>query len=214
MGVVGLEEGMQIEHDNALGTDQKRKRLLLAATAGMAGTGIVLSAVPFIASLQPSQRARAAAAPVQVDLKPLEPGQQITIAWRGRPVWVLRRTADMLERMGTESHLELLRDPDSELQSQQPEYARNAGRAINPEYFIVIGICTHLGCVPTFRPDIAPAELGPDWIGGYFCQCHGSRFDLAGRVHKGVPAPSNLVIPPYRYLEDLLIEVGTDQVAA
>lgn len=188
-----------------------RRRVLLAATAGMLGTGAVFTAIPFIVSMMPSQRARAAGAPVTVDVSRMESGQQLTVAWRGRPVWILRRTPEMLERMRIPAHLARLRDPDSEIRTQQPEYARNSVRALRPEYLVVIGICTHLGCVPTFRPEIAAEDLGQDWIGGYFCPCHGSRFDLAGRVFKGVPAPSNLVIPPHRFLQDTLIEVGIDQ---
>ncbi len=192
----------------------KRRRLLLVATAGLAGAGAVFTGIPFIASMRPSQRARAAGAPVEVDVSRLEPGQQLTVAWRGRPVWVLRRMPEMLGRMHTPGHLARLRDPDSDVWTQQPKYARNASRALRPEYLVVIGICTHLGCVPTFRPEAAPQDLGPDWIGGYFCPCHGSRFDLAGRVFKGVPAPTNLVIPPYHFLQDTLIEVGVDPVLA
>lgn len=201
---------MNGEHVQAGGRHLKKRRMLLAATAGMAGIGAVFTTIPFIASMMPSQRARSAGAPEEVDVSRLEPGQQLTVVWRGRPVWILRRTPDMLERMRTAAHLERLRDPDSEVRTQQPDYASNADRALRPEYLVVIAICTHLGCIPTFRPDVAPPDLGPDWIGGYFCPCHGSRFDLAGRVYKGVPAPTNLVIPPYRFLNNSLIQVGVD----
>lgn len=192
--------------------DLQRRRILLAASAAVGAAGLAAVAVPFIASMLPSTRARVAGAAVQVDISKLEPGQQITVEWRGRPIWVLRRTAEMLERMRTPSHLQRLRDPDSNVYKQQPDYARNPYRAIHSEHLVVIGICTHLGCVPSFRPEIAPADLGPDWIGGYFCPCHGSRFDFAGRVFVGVPAPLNLVIPPYRYLSGSLIEIGADAV--
>lgn len=198
--------------DQILTVDFKRRRLLTGATAVVGAVGIAGVAVPFIGSLKPSQRALVAGAPVVADIGKLEPGQQITVAWRGKPVWVLRRTQQMLTDMESASHLERLLDPASEEQSQQPEYARNLARAINPDYLVTIAICTHLGCVPAFRPELAPADLGSDWIGGYFCPCHGSRYDLAGRVFKSMPAPLNLEIPPYRYLDDKRIEIGTDNV--
>ena len=196
--------------DQILTVDFKRRRLLTGATAVVGAVGIAGVAVPFIGSLKPSQRALVAGAPVVADIGKLEPGQQITVVWRGKPVWVLRRTQQMLADMESASHLERLLDPASEEQSQQPEYARNPARAINPDYLVTIAICTHLGCVPSFRPELAPADLGSDWIGGYFCPCHGSRYDLAGRVFKSMPAPLNLEIPPYRYLEDSRIEIGSD----
>lgn len=151
---------------------------------------------------------------VEVDISKIEPGQQITVTWRKTPVWVLRRTPEILERIDRPEHLEQLLDPNSEVTTQQPDYALNSHRSIRDEYFIVVSICTHLGCVPTFRPEVAPADLGPDWPGGYFCPCHGSRFDFAGRVFKGVPAPKNLLIPPYRFLSDTHIEIGVDHGTA
>jgi len=191
-----------------------RRRRFLTATAVAAGAvGTAAALAPFLASMRPSARARAAGAPVQVDVSRLEPGQQITVAWRGRPVWLLRRTPGMLERMRDPSHLARLRDPDSRVETQQPPYARNPHRSIRPGLFVAVGLCTHLGCVPTYRPEVGPPDLGEDWIGGYFCPCHGSRFDLAGRVFKGVPAPTNLVIPPYRFVSDTVVEVGTDPPA-
>ena len=191
-----------------------QRRRFLTATAVVAGAaGAAAALAPFLASLRPSARARAAGAPVEVDVSRLEPGQQITVAWRGRPVWLLRRTPGMLERMRDPGHLARLRDPDSRVETQQPPYARNPHRSIRPELFVAIGLCTHLGCVPTYRPEVRPPDLGEDWIGGYFCPCHGSRFDLAGRVFKGVPAPTNLVIPPYRFVSDTVVEVGTDPPA-
>ena len=198
--------------DQILTVDFKRRRLLTGATAVVGAVGIAGVAVPFIGSLKPSQRALVAGAPVVADIGKLEPGQQITVAWRGKPVWVLRRTQQMLTDMESASHLERLLDPASEEQSQQPEYARNLARAINPDYLVTIAICTHLGCVPSFRPELAPADLGSDWIGGYFCPCHGSRYDLAGRVFKSMPAPLNLEIPPYHYLDEKRIEIGSDNV--
>lgn len=187
-----------------------RRRFLVASTTVVGAAGLAMSAVPFLVSLKPSAQARAESAPVEVDISKLERGQQITVAWRKKPVWVLRRTPQMLAGMHHSIHLDRLLDPDSKVSSQQPEYARNEYRALRNEYFVVISICTHLGCVPTFRPEVAPADLGSDWPGGYFCPCHGSRFDLAGRVYRGVPAPKNLEVPPYRFLSDTRIEIGTD----
>ena len=188
----------------------RRRRLLVSATAALGGAGLLVSAWPFLASMRPSRRTRSAGAPVVVDISRLEPGQQITVEWRRKPVWVLRRTTEMLARMARPRHLARLRDPDSDVRSQQPEYARNPTRSLHPEHLVVIGICTHLGCVPTFRPEVAPRDLGPDWDGGYFCPCHGSRFDLAGRVYRDVPAPTNLVVPPYHYPEEGVVEIGVD----
>ncbi len=150
----------------------------------------------------------AAGTPVVVDISKLELGQQITVNWRQKPVWVLRRTPQILATLNTLT--DRLRDPESRVKSQQPAYARNKYRSIRPEYLVVIAICTHLGCVPSFRPEVAPADLGAEWMGGYFCPCHGSRFDFAGRVFKGVPAPINLLVPSHRYLSDQLIEIGVD----
>jgi len=186
----------------------KRRRILVAGATVAGGIGLAAVAIPFIKYMEPSDRARNAGAPVTVDISKLESGQQITVGWRGQPIWFLRRTDEMLKTMQTEKHLAKLRDPDSDVETQQPAYAKNDTRSIHQEHLVVIAICTHLGCVPTYRPDIAPADLGPEWDGGYFCPCHGSRFDLAGRVYNGVPAPTNLVIPPYRYVTDTVVEVG------
>lgn len=190
-----------------------RRRFLITVSSIVGGAGVVAATWPFVASMLPSEKARIAGAPVQVDVSKLEPGQQLTVSWRGRPVWVLRRTPDMLARMATPEHLARLLDPDSQVTSQQPAYARNATRSLHPEHLVVIGICTHLGCVPTFRPDPAPADLGNDWDGGYFCPCHGSRYDLAGRVWKNMPAPANLEIPLYHYLAATIVEIGVDAQA-
>lgn len=187
-----------------------RRRFLVASTTVVGAAGLAASAIPFLASLKPSARAQSQGAPVQVDLAKIEPGQQITVSWRKKPVWVLHRTPAMLKRMETPAHLAQLVDPDSHVTSQQPEYAQNALRSIRPDWFITIAICTHLGCIPTFRPDLAPPDLGPDWPGGYFCPCHGSRYDFAGRVYRNVPAPKNLAVPPYHYLSDTRIEIGTN----
>ena len=192
--------------------DLKRRRFLVAATSLIGGAGIISTVVPFISSMNPSAKARSAGAPVKVDISKLEPGQQVTVEWRGKPIWILRRTPQMLGDLRSAGFRERLRDPDSTVWSQQPAYARNALRAIKPEYLVVIAICTHLGCVPSFRPDDAPVDLGPDWPGGYFCPCHGSKFDLAGRVYKAVPAPTNLVVPPHRFLSGTVILLGEDAV--
>jgi len=188
-------------------TNTGRRRFLTAATTvvGAVGTGFLL--VPFISSMQPSAKARAAGAPVRADISKIEPGQMIRVKWRGKPVWVVKRTDEMLATLPTLN--DQLRDPDSAM-PQQPEYAQNEYRSIKPEILILIGICTHLGCSPTYRPDVAPADLGPDWKGGFFCPCHGSRFDIAGRVYAGVPAPTNLPVPPHRYLSDDEIMIGED----
>lgn len=193
------------------GVDTSRRRFLTAATTVVGGVGAAFVAVPFISSMQPSARAAAAGAPVEADISKLEPGQMIRVKWRGKPVWIVSRTQEMLDGLATLD--DKLRDPASD-ESVQPAYAKNATRSVKPEIFLAVGICTHLGCSPTYRPDVAPADLGADWIGGFFCPCHGSTFDLAGRVYQGVPAPLNLVIPPYRFLSATEILVGDDGGAA
>jgi len=185
-----------------------RRRFLSATTSVVGAAGAVAAAWPFISYWQPSEGARAAGAPIAIDVSKVEPGQQVTAPWQRKPVWILHRTPEMLERLSEIAGS--LRDPRSEVRTQQPDYARNLYRSIRPEYLVVIGLCTHLGCVPTFRPELAPADLGPAWPGGYFCPCHGSKFDLAGRVYKSVPAPTNLVVPPHRYLDERTVEIGTD----
>ncbi|UCC13383.1 MAG: ubiquinol-cytochrome c reductase iron-sulfur subunit [Gammaproteobacteria bacterium] len=187
--------------------DLSRRHFLGVATAVTGGVGAVFAATPFLASWQPSARAQALGAPVEVDIGKLEPGALLKVEWRGKPVWILRRTDAMLERVRETD--EEVRDPASE-QPQQPDYARNEYRAIKPDILIVVGSCTHLGCSPIERFDLAPADLGPDWRGGFYCPCHGSKFDLAGRVYKGVPAPLNLPVPPHRYLSDSVILIGSD----
>lgn len=190
--------------------DPDRRKILVAATGVAGGAALAAVSVPFIASMTPSERARAAGAPVGADAVGLEPGTQLTVEWRGKPVWILRRTEAMLKALEDPRHLAELADPDSDLRTQQPTYARNAYRSVNPEYLVVVGICTHLGCVPTFRPDVAPPDIGPDWDGGYFCPCHGSKFDLAGRVWRNVPAPTNLVIPAHHYVSETKVVIGRD----
>ena len=191
--------------------DVGRRKLLAAATGVVGGAGIAAASIPFVASMLPSERARAGGAPVEVDFAKLAPGEQLAAEWRGKPLWILRRTEAMLKALENPAHRAKLADPDSKVKSQQPVYARNALRSINPEYLVLVPICTHLGCVPTFRPDVAPPDLGPEWPGGYFCPCHGSRFDLAGRVYRNVPAPTNLVIPPHKYLSAMRVVIGEEE---
>ncbi|MEF3194265.1 MAG: ubiquinol-cytochrome c reductase iron-sulfur subunit [Halothiobacillaceae bacterium] len=187
--------------------DLRRRRFLTGAATVVGGVGVTAAMTPFISSFQPSAKAQAAGAPVEVDIGKLAPGQMITVEWRGKPVYILRRTqANLASLKALEGSL---RDPASEV-PQQPDYARNEYRSRKPEIFVAIGICTHLGCAPTYRPEIAPADLGAEWKGGFFCPCHGSRFDLAGRVYKGVPAPTNLEVPPYAFLSDTILLIGSD----
>jgi len=187
------------------GVDRSKRQFLTTAltVVGAVGTGYI--AVPFLSQMQPSTKAKAAGAPVEIDISKLETGQLVRAEWRGKPLWVLNRTPEVLEILATD--IEKLSDPTS-VNSEQPDYAKNEFRSIKPEIFIAVGLCTHLGCSPTFRPEIAPNDLGDDWKGGFFCPCHGSGFDLAGRVVKGVPAPTNLVVPPHRYITDTLLLIG------
>lgn len=187
------------------GIDPKRRRLLVGGMGVTAGLGAGALGVSMLASMSPSARAKAAGAPVEADISKLAPGQLLTVEWRGKPVWIVRRTEQALSSLA--SVTSQLADPDS-IEDQQPEYAKNQSRAIKDEYLVVIGICTHLGCSPTYRPDIAASDLGSDWEGGFFCPCHGSKFDYAGRVYSGVPAPTNLEVPPYMYLDDNRIIIG------
>lgn len=196
---------------SAQGVDNKRRRVLIAATSVVGAVGVGYVAVPFIASMNPSAKARAAGAPVEADISKLEPGAMLRVKWRGKPVWVVNRTEEMLAALPTLDPQ--LADPDSAA-SVQPEYCKNPTRSIKPQFLVAVGICTHLGCAPTYRPQFAPADLGPEWKGGFFCPCHGSRFDLAGRVYAGVPAPVNLVIPKHTYISDTTILVGEDGGAA
>ena len=185
--------------------DKQRRQFLVTSTQVMGGIGAILASVPFIASWFPSAKTKAANAPIQVDLSQIKPGQQVTVEWQGKPVWIIRRTQGMLASLAT--HDNALRDPDSLVQ-QQPIYAQNRYRSINPDYLIVIGICTHLGCAPKYTP--TEKTLGPDWPGGFYCPCHGSTFDLAGRVFKGVPAPINLEVPPYRFVGKQCVIIGEE----
>ena len=188
--------------------DKGKRRFLIGATGVVGGVGAVAAAVPFVMSFFPSERAKAAGAPVEIDISKLEPGQKIDVEWRGKVCWIVQRTPDMLATLPKLT--ERLADPASG-QEQQPTYARNEHRSIKPGVWIAVGICTHLGCSPTFRKDIAPADLGPDWLGGFFCPCHQSKFDLAGRVYRSMPAPTNLVVPPHKYLSDSKVLIGDDR---
>ena len=188
------------------------RRTLLLATSAVGAVGVVAVAVPFVLSMTPSARARAAGAPVEVDIGKVEPGMMITVEWRGRPVWIIHRTKEMLDALPKMD--ERVADPKSD-QPLQPEYAKNESRALKPKYLIVVGICSHLGCSPTEKLKAgADSGLGDDWLGGFLCPCHGSKFDLAGRVFKGMPAPVNLTIPPYKYLTDTRLLIGEDSKGA
>jgi ubiquinol-cytochrome c reductase iron-sulfur subunit len=195
-----------------LSVDTSKRRFLVTMTSAVGGVAALSVATPFVMSMLPSARAKAAGAPIEVDLTKVEPGMQLAVEWRGKPVWVVNRTKEMLDLLS--KHDANLTDAASENTSQQPEYCKNPTRSIKPQYLIVVGICTHLGCSPSYRSEVAPADLGPDWVGGWFCPCHGSRFDLAARVFNGSPAPTNLVIPPHKYLSDTRVLIGDDQGAA
>ena len=190
-----------------------RRRFLTAATCVVGGAGVVGAAVPFVASWNPSAKARAAGAPVKANIGKLEPGQMVVVEWRGKPVYIVRRTAESLADL--ENVNQLVRDPES-ADAKQPTYVQGLARSIpgREEFLILLGLCTHLGCAPMYRPEVGAADLGGDeWHGGFFCPCHGSKFDLAGRVYKGVPAPINLEVPPHSYESDALVVIGVDQEA-
>ena len=187
--------------------DSGRRRLLTVATTTVGLAGAVGLAIPFAGSLSPSEKAKAAGAPVEVDISKLESGQQLTVEWRGKPVWVIRRSQETLDEL--DGLTGILSDPDSQA-AQQPEYAKNSTRSIKSEVLVLVGICTHLGCSPAYQPDIGPASFDDNWKGGFLCACHGSKFDMAGRVYSGVPAPTNLVVPPHQYLSDTVIVIGED----
>ena len=191
--------------------DRSKRRFLIAATTAVGGVAAVGAAVPFVMSMLPSEGAKAAGAPVEVDISKIEPGMMLNVEWQGKPVWVVNRTKAMLDAL---SKLDSqMADPKSDI-PQQPEYCKNATRSIKPEILVAVGICTHLGCSPTYRPEMGPADLGPDWAGGFFCPCHGSRFDMAARVFAGAPAPTNLVIPKHKYLSDSRLLIGDDSKGA
>jgi ubiquinol-cytochrome c reductase iron-sulfur subunit len=195
------------------GVDRDKRRFLTLLTTAVGAVGTGFAATPFVLSMMPSARAKAAGAPVEVDIGKLEPGQMMTVEWRGKPVWILRRTKDMVERLPAID--KSLADPDSKVADQQPTYAANKGRSIKPEVLVLVGICTHLGCSPQQKIAIGPVSgLGEDWPGGFFCPCHGSKFDLAGRVYKNVPAPTNLPVPPHMFVSDTRILIGDDKKGA
>ena len=190
--------------------NEGRRRFWLVATSAVGAAGAVGLAVPFVKSWSPSAKAKSAGAPVVADISKLESGQKMIVEWQGKPVWIVRRTADAMKLL---SDVEgVLRDPESN-ESKQPEYTKNQGRSVaaHSEIIVLLGICTHLGCSPLYRPEIGAADLGGDeWKGGFFCPCHGSKFDMAGRVFQGVPAPTNLEVPPYYYISDSVIKIGED----
>ena len=193
--------------------DQSKRRFLIAATGAAGGVAGAAAAVPFVASMLPSERAKAAGAPVEADIGNLAPGELTRVEWRGKPVWIVRRTQEMLDAV--KQNDSKVADPKSERNKElTPEYARNEFRSIKPEYLVVVGICSHLGCSPVdkFKPQAEPFEA--DWKGGFYCPCHGSLFDLAGRVYKNKPAPDNLTVPPHTYLSDTRILIGEDKKGA
>ena len=190
---------------DATGPEVKRRDFLFIATGAMAGMGALFAVWPFIDQMEPAANVISAGAPVTVDLSSLQPGQQITVLWRSHPIFVVRRTPKILQELKSAALLGRLRDPES-LEHQQPQYAANWCRAADPEYLVVVGICTHLGCIPTFMPN--PGSVDANWPGGYLCHCHGSRYDLAGRVFQGVPAPYNLPVPPYSFPHPHMLTIG------
>lgn len=191
--------------------DPKKRRFLIAASSVVGAGATVAVGVPFVASMMPSARALAAGAPVPVDLNKIEPGQLLTVEFRGAPHWVIKRTPEMVAQLT--KHDGLLADAQSNA-SKQPDYAKNPSRSLKPEIFVARGVCTHLGCSPTYRKEIGAADLGSDWPGGFFCPCHQSKFDMSGRVFAGMPAPSNLVIPPYKFVSDTSLLIGDDSQGA
>ncbi|MHB8920318.1 MAG: ubiquinol-cytochrome c reductase iron-sulfur subunit [Halothiobacillus sp.] len=189
-----------------------RRRFLTGSAVAVGAVGAGFATVPFLASFEPSARAEAAGAPVDVNVGQLAAGQMVTVAWRGQPIYVVHRTPKMIEMLPSIDAQ--LADPDSKVATQQPKFADNFYRSRKQEFLVLIGVCTHLGCAPTYRPEVAPRDLGPEWIGGFFCPCHGSKFDLAGRVYKGVPAPTNLFVPEYIFTTDDLIRIGVAEKQA
>ena len=187
--------------------DQSKRRFLIAATTAMGGVATAAVATPFVVSMLPSERAKAAGAPVEVDISKLEPGSIITVEWRGKPVWIINRNQEMLDQLNKID--DQLTDPKLDV-AQQPDYAKNPTRSIKPNLMVLVGICTHLGCSPSSKLKAGEEGMGSDWPGGFFCPCHGSKFDLAGRVYKGSPAPINLEVPPHKYLSDARLLIGDD----
>jgi len=195
------------EHDKSDRAPNKARRNLVVATSVVGGAAAIGAAAPFVASMWPSERTRAAGAPVKVDISTLSPGELQVVEWRGKPVWVLKRSKEMLESLkAVEPRLS---DPESKA-SDQPKYAANEFRSAKPDLLVLVGVCTHLGCSPQEKPASAKDEMGADWPGGFYCPCHGSKFDFAGRVFKGSPAPLNLEVPPYTVLADGTVVIGED----
>jgi len=194
------------------GVNPGRRKFLTAATSAVGAAGAVGIMTPFVGSWNPSAKAKAAGAPVKFDISKLEPGQMNTVEWRGQPVYVMYRTPEQLDTLpGLDSKL---KDPESEIEGSQPAYIEGVDRSIRPEILVVIGLCTHLGCAPKFRPEVGVTEFISDWEGGFFCPCHGSMFDLSGRVYAGVPASQNLIVPPYSFEDDNVLVIGVDEEAA
>jgi ubiquinol-cytochrome c reductase iron-sulfur subunit len=193
--------------------DGGRRHFLLVATTVTGLAGVAATAVPFLASWKPSARAQALGAPVEQDISKLEPGAVLKVNWRGQAIYIVRRTPEMLATLANPEIVSQLRDPKSE-ESEQPEYTKNETRALKPEFLVLVGVCTHLGCAPLDRFQPQDAELGADWPGGFYCPCHGSKFDLAGRVFKDVPAPTNLRVPPYRFVNESVVQIGVDAEVA
>ena len=188
------------------GVDMGRRRFLTASTVVVGGAGVAMEAIPFIKSWQPSARAKTSGAPVEADISKLESGQMLTYEWRGQPIWIISRSKAQLDALPSLDSR--LRDPNSMVEDQQPDYAKNEHRSRKPELLVLVGICTHLGCSPKMVPELKPEPFDPEWKGGFFCPCHKSRFDMAGRVFDGVPAPTNLVVPPYYFVDDTHIMIG------
>lgn len=200
---------MPVVKSKAPPVDLKRREALTKATAAVGLAGVAMAAVPFLSSMMPSAAAIAAGAPVRVDLSEMQEGDQLTVEWRKKPIWIIKRTQAVIDGlMQMQAHL---RDPESSAQ-QQPEYIKTPWRSLKPEYLILVGVCTHLGCAPTYRPDVNGVE--DQWPGGFFCSCHGSKFDLAGRVYTGVPAPLNLEVPPHTYTDATTLVIGQEPTPA
>ncbi|MGY8843867.1 MAG: ubiquinol-cytochrome c reductase iron-sulfur subunit [Gammaproteobacteria bacterium] len=190
--------------------DMERRQFLTGTATVLGGVGASVAAIPFVSTFQPSARAKAIGAPVEANIDQIEPGQRVTYKWRGKPVWVVRRTEEQLKAL--EDSTAVLADPES-AKSTQPVFAENSWRSLNREYLVLVGICTHLGCSPSFRPLLSDEIMGADWQGGFYCPCHGSKFDLSGRVYAGVPAPTNMEVPPYKFLTDTRILIGESEEA-
>ena len=188
-----------------------RRKFLTNLTKVMGGVGGIFAVIPFLSTMLPSEKAKSTGAPIEIDISGLKPGAFKVVEWRGKPVWVVRRTAEMINN--TQEDNNILTDPKS-LEEHQPKYTQNRFRSLNPEYLVLLGVCTHLGCSPLYKPNSKTAELGLDWKGGFFCPCHGSKFDLSGRVHKGMPAPYNLEVPPHYFVSESRIIVGKDGESA